>query len=209
MKIKDIIKYIDKSDEYKDDIDVSEFGFVHFEIYGIKWQEESKLTSYYFEDWHCTDSRVGAKIYFLKDKAVAIGYQSGRKSSEKIEWFSKELYNKVKTYLESLPKEPGIELEIALFDEKEKLDNHYQILYHSQLFPHHYDKCWLGNEKSSEKVEIIELHKGNKFNKNGIYEPSLVKIRTYKNKEFWIGLPKLHFKYNLKKIKRIYPDNLI
>lgn len=105
MKLKDIIKNLDKSETNKNDHrwDLHEIGRecgIHEEI----WQKEddNRLVSYWLGCHMCTDTYVGLRAYFLDDIFVCLSYQKARKCEEVFEWVSEESQLKVRNFLLSL-----------------------------------------------------------------------------------------------------------
>ena len=79
MKLKEVIEKIDKSKANEHWVDLqkiaSEVG-----INDYVYDSEERIKSYFYISWLCTDTHVGAKIYFLDDEAVCVSYQSARKA---------------------------------------------------------------------------------------------------------------------------------
>ena len=154
MKTIDILNNVNKSNQFKSDVDTQEMGYM-FNLNDIPYGEQERLTSYYIGGWYCTDSYVGYKVYFLDDVPVAISSRIGRKCSEEFEWVSKELYLKVRDYLLSLQLEEIIDDDIDLLED-DQMDS-YKIYYNGQLFEYHFDIPFY----HGAKVKIIELIKDN------------------------------------------------
>lgn len=103
MNTLDIIKNIDKSEKNTSYVNVEDVMNDISNVYhGWPENENIRLKAYHFAKWYCTDSWVGGRIYFLDDEAVAISWQTGRKSSEDFDWISKESIKKTKEYLSTL-----------------------------------------------------------------------------------------------------------
>lgn len=152
MTIKEAIKKIDKSnkkfeahvdwDDLLSALQINEWGF---------WTDESDLKAYWIRCWYCTDTYVGIKAYFLKNKFVAISSQYGRKMDEDFEFDSEKAFEKVRKYVLSLIKP---EFSIPLLYTRE-LGDFYNVDYQSQLIP--------------------------TFHKEGIYNDKKVKVERLKN----------------------------
>ncbi len=66
MKIKEIIKKINKDPKFKDEILIGDFANKAFDIDVYHWNKQEVLTAYWIGNWYCTDTYVGFKVYFLK-----------------------------------------------------------------------------------------------------------------------------------------------
>lgn len=181
MKLRDIIKNIDKSSKTSDWVEVetlvSELGLPYGD-----YQEQTRITSYYFGSWICTDTEVGYKVYFLDDKAIAVSTQTGRKYSEEIEWVSEELAIKTRDYLISLliPKED--KLNISLVDLDEDWGESFSNDYYPQI--HYRDNMTYNGEKV--KVIGVETEKFNLGTKV-IIENENGEQKTIKTHELKLG----------------------
>lgn len=83
--------------------------------------------------WLCTDSWVGTRIYFFEDRPLAYSYQRGRKCKEDFYFFSKEIYNETKIYLESLLEEEVTRISTIADIEKEINCDYYSRPYREEL----------------------------------------------------------------------------
>ena len=97
--------------------------------------DDTRLKAYHLIVWHCTDSYVGARAYFLDDKFVAISTQVGRKYGEEFEFTSQQDAEMVREYLLSLS---GYKLEVKLINLNEESPDHYGVQYASQLIPQYH-----------------------------------------------------------------------
>jgi len=192
MKVKDILARVDRQKQFEDYANITELA-TEMNLYGDYYKDQDRLTVYFIGGWHCTDSSVGYRAYFLDDEPVAISTQVGRKCGEDIEWVSKEAYTKVRDYIGTLLEEniPGP----TLINDEDDIGSTYKIEYNEQLYSYHLKiPIYKG-----ETVEIIEKHKGREINEAGQYEPSLVKIKSNRSHglELWVELKELDFPYNL------------
>lgn len=150
MKLRDIIKNIDKSSKTSDWVEVenlvSELGLPYGD-----YQEQTRITSYYFGSWICTDTEVGYKVYFLDDEAIAVSIQAGRKYDEEMEWVSEELAVKTRDYLLSLLVQEEEKLNISLVDLDEDWGESFSNDYYPQI--HHRDNL----KYKGEKVKVISV----------------------------------------------------
>lgn len=191
MKLKDIITRVDKNPKFKREVDLErlsdnmETGIpYYFDWYSIQGE---RFTSYFISSWYCTDTYVGTVIYFFDDEPFAISHQSGRKMSEEFEFFSKEVFDKAKTYLLSLcQKEESISV---FLDLDEEFPMYYKIRSNAQLFDYHKDiPFYLG-----EKVKIIKY----KQKANSYYTDSEVVIQYEDGEKKTVDISDLDFPYNL------------
>lgn len=70
MNIIKISKRTNKSRDNESWVDIPELGN-EFNLY-LDHVEQNRLKSFWLGNWYCTDTRVGYKIYFLDDEAVAV-----------------------------------------------------------------------------------------------------------------------------------------
>ena len=108
MKLGTIINNIIKSEENEEDwfsLDnlANSAGVSHSD--GLPNSEDTDFTCYWFTQWRCTDTLVGGRVYFLRDKVVAASWQEGSKCEEFIEFVSTEAVEEVRKYLYSLLQE--------------------------------------------------------------------------------------------------------
>jgi len=190
MKLIDIANKIDKSKKNECYINVSNFtynlNYDRFDYDEFDYDNESnqRLKAYWFGNWHCTDSYVGYKMYFLDNEPVAVSTQNGRKSDEEFEWFSEELAIKVKNYLISLmPKKR--EVNITLCDINDDIGDGYKIHYNGQLLPKYNKPIFNG-----ESVKILEEMKNKPY---GTDDRLKIKLNSGEEKE--IGISDLDFKF--------------
>ena len=192
MKIKDIIKSVNKSKQFFDQVYIYDIA-QEMDLFNINnYGEQNRLVSYYIGNWHCTDYTVGYKVYFFDDEPVAVSSQTARKMDEEFEWLSKELYLKVKEYVLTFDQET-IEPSINILDPEEEIGETYKINYHGDLYDYHKNiPLYKG-----ENVKIVDVHKGQQFNTKKQYEPSLVKIKMLDDSELWLEMKELDFPYNI------------
>ena len=100
MKLIDMMKRVDRSKGNSVDGDIDDFcrelGIENY--FGWDQAFSERVQGYYLIKWFCTDSWVGAVVYIMDDKPVAISYQSGRKSGREFEFVSKEAVEKVRAF---------------------------------------------------------------------------------------------------------------
>lgn len=190
MKVKDLLQNVNKAKEFEDEVYISDFAEKVFEIYDTHhWDSQTRLTSYYFGSWHCTDTMVGFKVYFFDDEPVAISSQLGRKQTENFEWISKETYKKVKDHILSYREVQ--EGEPKLIDLEAEISETYKIEFYGQMYDSHKNNAIYDNSS----VRIIDNKKS--FN-DGVYHPETVLIETEFGEREWVEPKLLSFPYNLK-----------
>lgn len=188
MKLKEIIKKLDKSKDNESFVDLQDLGSREFELntWLFNYSENLELKAYYFLKWYCTDSYVGGRAYFLNDELVAISYQSGRKSNETFYWKSSFAKNKVKKYLLTLMEEDTKDEVINLFDLEVEYDHGFHVEFAQQLLT----KDVLIKE-TLERVKVIE-----KF--DDIEKWRLVKIKNVDGVEKVVEMKDILVPYNIK-----------
>lgn len=133
MRIIDIVNRVDKSKRNASWVDVTELGN-DLNVDGLDHYDQERIKSYYLTDWMCTDTVVGARVYFFDDVPCCISMQDGRKSDEHFSWFSKEIATKVRMYLFSLLMEESDNLNIDITDPNEEYEPIFKIDYNSQIW---------------------------------------------------------------------------
>lgn len=132
VTIEYIEKHIDRSDSNREiywnieemcaDIGIQSCGYVD--------TRELDIRCYWLDVWLCTDSWVGSRVYFYKDRLVAISHQSGRKSSEKFFWV-KDRVEEVRRYL--LEVAYSDKLSVATISLDETLDDYYTVQFNGEV----------------------------------------------------------------------------
>jgi len=159
MNWKYLIENIDKSKENRNEVDLITLGETEFSKFDIPWlnADETPLKSYWYAKWYCTDTWVGGKLYFFDDEFIASSWQSARKASENFQWASKEAYEKVSVYLESIRQIDEIAgLGISFHDDLEQeIEDGYMIEYSCNLLNIHRDNQVIIKE-TGDKAKIVE-----------------------------------------------------
>jgi hypothetical protein len=195
MLLRDLINSVDKSDKFKDQVCLYTFAEEQLNMSLYNWVEQERFVAYFVGSWYCTDTFVGYRVYFLDDEPVALSSQLGRKSDENFEWVSLEAYNKVFQFAKTFMDEPEPNITFCNLDEDlAEIGDGYSIKYNSQLFDYHLTIPKL----NGEPVTIIEKHKGNDYNAEGQYEPSLVLIERQDGSKQCIEVGDLTFPFNTK-----------
>ena len=189
MKIKDLIKNVNKTKQFEDKIFIGDFAEKAFDLQYIQnWDDQTRLIAYYLGNWCCTDSCVGYKIYFFDDKPVAVSSQLGRKSTEEIEWISKEDFKTVKDYIMSFAEE--FEDSPSIVDLEQDFGTEYKVEFYCQMYEHH------KNNAIYKNVKVKVLNHKYSFN-DGKYNPETVQIQYLDGKKEWIETKLLSFPFNL------------
>jgi hypothetical protein len=189
MKIKDIIANVKKDKDFQDKIFIGDFAEKFFDLNYIQnWDDQDNLTAYYFANWHCTDKTVGYKVYFYEGEPVAVSEQTGRKSSEEIEWISKEAFKKVKDYIMSFAEE--FEPPITLVNLEQECGYDYFVQFYTQMYDYHKNNALY----NGDTVKITGYK--DSFN-DGKYHPEIVEIEFQDGSKIWVETKELRFKFNV------------
>lgn len=149
MKIIDIAKIIDKSQENESFVDLEQLQQeLDLHVYG--YAEQERLKAYWVENWLCTDTCVGGRMYFFDGEPVAYSYQSARKSHEQFAWFSQEAAEKVRDFVQELSKE---KLTVNICDINEDIGDSYKIEYLSEVLD------WSMARYNGFPIELVEIIK--------------------------------------------------
>jgi hypothetical protein len=191
MKLSEIIERLNRSEYNKGDICIGEFAESFFNLSFYDYTISKRLVYYYIGEWKCTDTPVGYRAYFLDDTLVAVSSQEARKSDEKIEWVSREEFEKVRRYIFSYDNT----IDIKILDMDEEAGEGYRISFCEQLNTYHKDNAIY----KGELVKIIDNKKSEHIIINNIpkYVKETVKIRLPDNSELWVEMKELLFKYNI------------
>lgn len=149
MRLLDIAKNIDKSEENECYVDLEVLQQeLDLPVYGYAEQDPVRLKAYWVDNWYCTDTWVGGRMYFFDGEPVAYSYQQGRKFEEDFAWFSKEAAEKVRDFVESLSKR---ELQVNVVDMNENLGDSYKIEFASQVLD------WSKARYHGEPIEFVRV----------------------------------------------------
>lgn len=106
-------------------------------------------------EWWCTDQPVGELAIYHNGELIAMTVKSARKAETKYHWVSQDHADRTYDIVINLAREfmdaPGI----TLLDAKETVDTHYQIDYHDQLMPHHFENTVMHDGKLAN---IVSFH---------------------------------------------------
>ena len=133
MKIRDLIKVVDRSEKNSTSADIDDFcRELNLNEYpGWNKEFDDKLKGYWLVKWLCTDTWVGITVFYLDDEPVAVSSQTARKSPEELEFVSIETATKVRKFiLECLGE---AEFTPSLVDLDEETDPYYTVSYSNQL----------------------------------------------------------------------------
>lgn len=134
MKLSELIHKVDRSDHNSSSADIDDFSRALDLDNHIVWHQEfdKRVKGHFLVRWHCTDTWVGYRVYFMDDEPIAISRQRGRKCDEEIEFVSLEAAQKVKDFIKSLEGEEEFNPTLADMDEEiTKLT--YTVSFSSQL----------------------------------------------------------------------------
>lgn len=197
MKLKELIEKIDKSKENESYVNLNSLAENEFNIFNISWEacveQEGRLKAYWIQNWHCTDSHVGWRAYFLDDEFVGTSMQLGRKQTEDFDWVSELTLWSVKDFLLSLTVDEQNLNGFTFLDLEEELpEESYSIEFAGQLLPRHFKKAQL----NGEPVTIIRTLEGEGKNFDCI--ATLVEILN-KGEKRKVDVRDLRFDYYLTK----------
>lgn len=193
MYLLDVLKKINKSKEFEDEVYISDFAENVLNIYDIQnWDKQSRLISYYILNWYCTDSIVGFKVYFFDDVPVAISSQRGRKCNEDFQWISKELYQKVYDYIISFREDEDHQSRIVLIDEKQYFPETFNVDYYYQMMKYHKENALYNDQK----VNVVGFK--DSYIDGGKYHQEQVEIKFENDTTKWIQTKELRFPINIK-----------
>lgn len=87
------------------------------EMYDLDWEKaEGRIKCYWLHRWYCTDSYVGARVYYFDDEPLAVSIQTGRKSSEDFYFLDRDRTMAARDFIRSCVPEPYF---VMLDDEKQ------------------------------------------------------------------------------------------
>lgn len=92
------------------------------------WSDEfsKRMQKHFITTWYCTDTWVGLAVYALDGKIVAVSTQTARKSSEVIDFVSKEAQTLVfETVLSYVREEFADQVDFSDIDDRWFADDRY------------------------------------------------------------------------------------
>ena len=135
MKLRELIKRVDKSDKNKTSIDPTELAelFGYYDMLSIDSYEEfdKRMIGYWIHVTIDTDTWVGIEACFLDGEFVMLRTQTARKSDENYEFKDVESKNKVKNFIFSYIDEEDNFQYIENLDEE--MNEGIQAMYSSEL----------------------------------------------------------------------------
>lgn len=149
MKLLELASRLDKSEQNASWVNLEELGD-QLDVTNVPHVKQNRITCYWVGNWHCTDTYVGYRMYFLDKDPIAFSIQDGRKCAEEFQWFNLDVATKTRDYLRSLLIEHTDELSVDLIDLEEDIGDQYIIEFSGQIIAD--DNVTLNNEK----VAIIE-----------------------------------------------------
>lgn len=82
---------------------------------------DSTVTCYYIFPFNCYDQFVGMRHYYLNGEPLAVSIQSARKSDEDFTFASKNVLEKLRSFLKSISSDPYNDKNIEFFDSNDVL----------------------------------------------------------------------------------------
>lgn len=155
-----------------------------------KADSQNRLFGAYLSAKYSTDTWVGLMVYVFDSEVVALSQQIGRKWDREFYWVSREQYNKVKEFCNSLLQQDADSITIIEYD-KDIIDG-YTLQFASELIDA-YHKFHSSGTIDGESVTVVgDVHP--------IYYLSKTVMVQYSNGDLAItALEKLKFKYSFLK----------
>jgi hypothetical protein len=181
MKIKNIINKVNKSNP--NEVDISHIVDIIFGIY-LDYQPSEDLVSYWVKPHYCTDTWVGIKIYFLKDKAIMLSKQEGRKCDEEFTFLYENAKDDLFNFIKSFIRYDATTDDYISGVLEEEISDYFSIDYSEQVLYHYYPHALY----KEEKCKIIPFRDREHRNKcNGLI------IIEYCSKEILVPLQEVKF----------------
>lgn len=104
MKLRELMDKVDLSSNNETEGDLSTFARELFNEPPYGWSDEfgEQVKGYYIQKWLCTDTWVGLVAYFWNGEPLAISWQPARKSSETIDFVSKDIAIRLRDFIRDL-----------------------------------------------------------------------------------------------------------
>jgi len=133
MKLRELMEKVDLSSNNETDGDLESFAQELFASPPYGWSPVfgDRVKGYYIKKWLCTDTWVGLVAYFWNGEPLAVSYQSARKSSEKFQFVSVDVANRLKSFILELTESNDPEPTLADLDEE--LGETYTVNWASEL----------------------------------------------------------------------------
>lgn len=104
MKLRELMENVDPSSNNETEGDLGTFARELFNEPPCGWSNEfgEQVKGYYIQKWLCTDTWVGLVAYFWNGEPLAISWQPARKSSETIDFVSKDVAIRLRDFIRDL-----------------------------------------------------------------------------------------------------------
>jgi hypothetical protein len=129
MKWADAIKYVDRSPENSDYVNVEDLAR-HFDM-SVFDDADEVFQSYWVRVWNCTDTWVGSRVLCVRGEPVGVIFQECRKCDETYQWISVESREKARA--EILRLMIGGDQDIDIIDLDQELPDTYRLDYADQV----------------------------------------------------------------------------
>lgn len=133
MKLREIIKHIDKSPENEDWCGYIEYPMIHSLRLGMDavYQDSNnkRLTCYWVSKWHSTDTNCGIRAYFLDDELVCISTKNYRRDDERFQYVSTDAIAKLRNYVLSLIYNEDFDSDMSIVNMQLDMGEGYTIQY--------------------------------------------------------------------------------
>lgn len=147
MRLKDIIKNLDRSEDNHEDSVYWNLQNLVTELDLDCWdvqQDNPRLQCYWIANHICTDTWVGIRAYFLDNTFVCLSTQEGRKCDEVFKWKDLMSFKNVREYVISLQECKEMDLPSDFLDIEEEFGEGYPIEFTAQCLKK--DVLWKGKE---------------------------------------------------------------
>lgn len=194
MTLREIITSVDRSEGNSDWVSIEDMmQDMSNNYYGYPSQENTRITSYFFSKWYCTDTYVGWRVYFLDEKPVAISHQSGRKCDENFSWMSKEAFDETLSYIKTLYDDENLSPNLVTEEDLDKEWNiGFKVSYGDQLLTQD-----VLVESTGEKVLVVQKW-SSRTGLNEIDKWKEVEVRFSNGEEKILKLDDILVPYSLK-----------
>lgn len=196
MKLSYAIQNIDRSEDNRDSFGASfyrEMGFPGGEYHVNSEAVEELIQSYWLARHNCTDTWVGARVYFFKDQPLAVSTQAGRKCDEEFSFVSREIFLAAHEALSKLLVEEPPHCDII--DMEEEIGESYGISFYNGIIDT--DALFAGEPVTILRKESQEARQKLSNTDSYLYKKAVIQTASGEIKE--VDLSDLKFPFRVKK----------
>lgn len=117
--------------------------------------KEEKLKEHHYYKWLCTDTHVGYSLYSYNGQVVAWSKQTSRKSDKQFQWVSIELYNEVRTYVESFINKEDMVSNVFIIDMDTEIPDKVTVEYSGGLLT---NNSPLFCDETNQELKLIKAY---------------------------------------------------